>query len=259
MAPTTASHSPPLRGSRGADCFVAQYTTPASDTRDTTAPIQDAREPRRGEGLCGGAGSGACGGAGRGDAGAGVSMPGMMADDPSGTLMFMPVARQIDLPGEADAWARLGFAPGAPVGEVRMQPAAARLELAVEGLTHERPDGLAIVAAEAGPAEPGAHPNGAAVVDHVVGLTDDLGRTLAALERAGLEVRRIRVPPEAPVRQSFIHLRSLIVEVEGDVPALWGVTVAVADLDACARELGPLLGAPRDAVQAGRRIATVRP
>ena len=57
----------------------------------------------------------------------------------------------------------------------------------------------------------------------------------------------MRVPPEAPVRQAFIHLRTLIlemVEVEGDGPALWGVTVVVADLDACARELGPLLGDP---------------
>ena len=69
-------------------------------------------------------------------------------------------------------------------------------------------------------------------------------------------------PPEAHVRQAFIHLRSMIlevVEVEGDGPAMWGVTVSVADLDACARELGPLLGTPRDAVQSGRRIATVRP
>jgi hypothetical protein len=47
--------------------------------------------------------------------------------------------------------------------------------------------------------------------------------------------------------------------VEGDGPTMWGVTVSVADLDACGRELGPLLGAPRDAVQPGRRIATVRP
>ncbi len=34
--------------------------------------------------------------------------------------------------------------------------------------------------------------------------------------------------------------------------------MVVADLDACVRELGPLLGAPHDAVQPGRRIATVR-
>jgi len=186
----------------------------------------------------------------------------MMADARAVTLIFMPVARSLALPGEPDAWARLGFAPGAPIGEVAVAMGAPALQLAVHGLAAERPDGLAIVAADGGPAEPGAHPNGSVVVDHVVALTDDMDRTLAALEQAGLEVRRIRVPPEAHVRQAFIHLRSMIlevVEVEGDGPAMWGVTVSVADLDACARELGPLLGTPRDAVQSGRRIATVRP
>jgi hypothetical protein len=173
----------------------------------------------------------------------------------------MPVAREIALPGEPSAWARVGFAPGEPVGDVRLRPGAPQLELAIEGLTAERPDGLALVAAADGTAPGhGEHPNGALVVDHVVALTDDLSRTLAALAAAGLELRRIRHPPEAPVRQAFINLRTLIlevVEVEGDAPALWGVTVAVADLDACARELGPLLGEPRTAVQHGRRIATV--
>jgi len=186
----------------------------------------------------------------------------MMADGSPVTLIFVPVARQIALPGEPAAWERLGFAAGAPVGEVRMEPGAAHLAVGIEGLTGDRPDGLALVAAEPAAVEPGSHPNGATVVDHVVALTDDMGRTLAALEAAGLEVRRMREPPEAAARQAFINLRTLIlelVEIEGDGPALWGVTVVVADLDACARELGPLLGAPRDAVQAGRRIATVRP
>jgi hypothetical protein len=183
-----------------------------------------------------------------------------MADDPSVTLSFVPVARQIALPGDPGTWERLGFVPGAPVGEVRMEPGAARLELGIEGLLHDRPDGLALVAVPPAPVEPGMHPNGATVVDHVVALTDDMERTLAALREAGLEVRRMRVPPEAPVRQAFINLRTLIlevVEVEGDAAALWGVTIVVADLDALARDLGSLLDAPRDAVQAGRRIATV--
>jgi hypothetical protein len=184
----------------------------------------------------------------------------MMADACPVTLILVPVARQIALPGDPGTWERLGFVPGAPVGEVRMEPGAARLELSIEGLLHDRPDGLALVAVPPTRVEPGTHPNGATVVDHVVALTDDLTRTLAALEEAGLEVRRIRVPPEAPVRQAFINLRTLIlevVEVEGDAAALWGVTVVVADLDALARDLGSLLDAPRDAVQAGRRIATV--
>ena len=183
-----------------------------------------------------------------------------MADDPSVTLMVVPVARQIALPGDPGMWERLGFVPGAPVGEVRMEPGAERLELGIEGLLHDRPDGLELVAVPPAPVEPGTHPNGATVVDHVVALTDDMERTLAALEEAGLEVRRMKVPPEAPVRQAFINLRTLIlevVEVEGDAAALWGVTVVVADIDAVGRDLGSLLEPPRDAVQAGRRIATV--
>jgi hypothetical protein len=38
----------------------------------------------------------------------------------------------------------------------------------------------------------------------------------------------------------------------------WGITFAVDDLDACAELLGDRLGSIRDAVQPGRRIATVR-
>jgi len=173
----------------------------------------------------------------------------------------VPVAREIALPGEPALWERLGFAPGEPVGDVRLRPAAEHLELAVEGLASERPDGLSLViATEAAAPGHGEHPNGALVVDHVVALTDDMARSLAALAAAGLEPSRMREPPEAPVRQAFINLRTLIlevVEVEGDAPALWGVTVVVSDLDACARDLGPLLGEPRAAVQPGRRIATV--
>ena len=178
----------------------------------------------------------------------------------------MAVARALTVPGEPAVWEPLGFAPGAPLGGVALVFGAPALELVIEGLASEAPDGLPLRQADASPPTPpaghGAHPNGALAIDHVVALTDDMDRTLAALEQAGLEVRRIRVPPEAHVRQAFIHLRSMIlevVEVEGDGPAMWGVTVSVADLDACVRELGPLLGTPRDAVQSGRRIATVRP
>jgi hypothetical protein len=188
-------------------------------------------------------------------------MPEMMADGTSGTLTSVPVAREIDLPGEPGAWVRLGFTPGAPVGELRTAPGSTHLQVGVEGLAAERPDGLALVSAD-GPAGAGAaHPNGAEAVDHVVALTDDMERTLAALRAAGLDLRRRREPPEAPVRQAFLHLGTLILEVAeapGRTPALWGLVVVVGDLDRAVRDLGPLLGTPRDAVQPGRRIATVR-
>jgi hypothetical protein len=172
----------------------------------------------------------------------------------------VPVARALAVPCPAGTWAALGFAPDEPIGEVRMTMGAPELALEVDGLAVDRPDGLALVPSGAGPAGHARHPNGATVIDHVVALTDDMDRTIAALRAAGLELRRERRPPESPVRQAFFNLRTLVlevVEVEGDGPAMWGVTVVVADHDATARELGPLLGTSRPAVQAGRRIATV--
>lgn len=129
-------------------------------------------------------------------------------------------------------------------------------------------DGLTVAPVQACPASPGEHANGACGIDHVVVFTPDLDRTVAALEAAGLNLRRVReVPGEAdpPVRQAFFRLGEPILEVVGPVgedrqlPAtFWGLVVVVSDLDAAAAALGERLGAPRGAVQAGRRIATVR-
>jgi hypothetical protein len=106
-----------------------------------------------------------------------------------------------------------------------------------------------------------AHPNGALAVDHVVAFTDDLARTAAAVEAAGLPLRRVRRPPEVPAPAAFLPAGTLVVEVveTGVPPSWWGLVVAVADIDAAVDGLAGLVGAPRAAVQAGRRIATVRP
>jgi hypothetical protein len=127
--------------------------------------------------------------------------------------------------------------------------------VAFTGLAAERPDGLPFVAAGAEP--PAAalrHPVGAVAVDHVVAFTDDLDRTTGALETAGLPLRAVR-PPYA-----FLPAGTLLVEVvqTGPAPALWGLVVSVADLDAAAASLADRIGSPRAAVQPGRRIATVR-
>ena len=163
----------------------------------------------------------------------------------------MAAAHTISVPDEAAAWERLGFA-GPQVGGVRLRFGAQRVEVAAEGLAAEHPDGLALVHADgtsAGP--PPEHPNGAIVFDHVVALTDDLRRTLDALVAAGLELRR-----EAPP-MPFLRLGELILEVverPDATVAFWGIVVVVPDVAA----LGDLVGEPKDAVQPGRRIATVR-
>jgi hypothetical protein len=119
------------------------------------------------------------------------------------------------------------------------------------------PEGLETVA---------RHPNTAVRIDHLVVFTPDLKRTVAALEGAELDLRRLREPdePGPPVRQAFFRLGEVICEVVENARApegpatFWGVTFCVADLDRCADLLGPSLGEIHDAVQPGRRIATVR-
>jgi len=108
------------------------------------------------------------------------------------------------------------------------------------------------------------HPLGARSIDHVVIATDSLRRTSAAIaEATGAEVRRIREVGE--IRQGFHRFGGLIVEVvERDGMAagpasVWGLALVVDDLDAaCARLGAELIDEPRDAVQPGRRIATLR-
>jgi hypothetical protein len=133
-------------------------------------------------------------------------------------------------------------------------------------------DGLATTVAESDAAAPEpapAHPNGVLAIDHVVVSTPDTARTFEALEAAGFEVRRVRDAgtPERPLRQGFLLFTDVLLEVvgppeplegTGGAPAaFWGVTLVAGDLDGAARAFGGHLGAPRDAVQVGRRIAVV--
>ena len=100
----------------------------------------------------------------------------------------------------------------------------------------------------------------------MVRRSDDVAATRVRdiVGAAGLERRRVReAGPNA--LQGFYVVGDAVLEVigprepDGDGPAsFWGLVLVVEDLDAAAERLGPLLGAPRDAVQPGRRIATVR-
>ena len=98
-------------------------------------------------------------------------------------------------------------------------------------------------------------------VDHVVVTTPDLDAFAAVLDARGLGLRRRAEVRGAPM--GFRRLGRPILEVVEDrdagATAFWGVTFAVAQpmwLDRLAAE-NRFVGAPRPAVQPGRRIATV--
>jgi hypothetical protein len=169
------------------------------------------------------------------------------------------------------AWDRAGFAvegEATRVGSVPIRFAAGEGILGWRlSASDAEIDGLPVAApaADALPGD-GAHPNGVTQIDHLVVLTRDLERTTGAFEEIGVERRRMRDAEtgDGPMRQGFFRLGEVILEVvehsnvEPGPARFWGITFAVADLDACAELLGDRLGSIRDAVQPGRRIATVR-
>ena len=119
----------------------------------------------------------------------------------------------------------------------------------------------------AGDAQPTpAHPNGVFALDHLVVVSPDLGRTIGALEAAGLDLRRTRDTGTygAPMQQAFFKLGEVILELvgpkepSGDGPIrFYGLAWTVRDLDETAAFLGDRLKPAKDAVQPGRRIATL--
>jgi hypothetical protein len=122
-------------------------------------------------------------------------------------------------------------------------------------------DGIATSWAQP-PPHPGrepSHPNGATAIDHVVVFTDDRDRTASALVDAGGDLRKRVEPPPFPAPMAFVRFDSTVVEVAQTNTAsaqLWGIVAVVPDVDVLARKLGGLVGAPRQAIQEGRRIVT---
>jgi hypothetical protein len=110
------------------------------------------------------------------------------------------------------------------------------------------------------------HSLGARSIDHVVVMTGDLEQTTGDVALAtGCELKRIR--EVGKIRQGFhrIGRGGLIVEVvqheddDRSAAEFWGLVIIVEDLDeACAQLGADRVGEPKDAVQPGRRIATIR-
>jgi catechol 2,3-dioxygenase-like lactoylglutathione lyase family enzyme len=193
-----------------------------------------------------------------------------------------PAVDELVVAAEGTAWRDAGFTVNGgahvDVGSVRLELAGAAagkriVRCAIRGVQSEGFDGLPIVRSEDPPAANGSappHPNGVTRIDHLVAFTPDLDRTVAAGQALGLDLRRIRDEP-APAgspRQAFFRIGELLLEVaqappgsplKPDGPArFYGLAFLVEDIDATSASLGDLCGEPRDAVQPGRRIATVR-
>jgi len=191
-----------------------------------------------------------------------------------------PTIDELAIADEPAAWRAAGFdvtGDRCEVGSVRLRlegPARGRgiVGWSVRGAASLELDGLPTAASERPPAAGAPHPNGTVSIDHVVVITPALERTVAALDGAGLDLRRRREGPTpgGSERQAFFRMGALILEVveapdgsrirsDPDGPArLWGISFLVEDLERTAARLGDLLGSPRDAVQPGRRIATLR-
>lgn len=178
-------------------------------------------------------------------------------------------------------WLQCGFAVdggACVVGEVRIRLAGETgkglVGWSLRGLETTELDGLPTTIADRPQrAEAMEHPNGITAIDHVVAISSDLDRTVAALVAAGLDLRRVReepTPTGAP-RQAFFRVGPAILEVVqeppeaterngGDRPAFfWGLAFVAPDLERTVAQLGEdRVSGIRPAVQPGRRIATLR-
>jgi hypothetical protein len=190
-----------------------------------------------------------------------------------------------------EAWSALGF--HVEDGAVRIDGVTIRLVGTEAGrgivgwgfdvAVPDAIDGLPTVSAP--PADPprALHPNGAGAVDHVVVLTDEVARTRAALAEIGLEPRRTveGMAGDRAILYTFFRMGPAILELIGPpaetgspepglrptTPAprlpenaarFWGLAFVIDDLDGLADRLGDDLRHVHDAVQPGRRIASLR-
>jgi len=192
-----------------------------------------------------------------------------------------PTIDELSVADPPDTWSALGFevdGDSCVVGDVRIRLAGQDAGRGLLGWSLRDVDGTELDGLPTRrsdrppPGEAPLHPNGVTALDHIVAITPALERTVAALQRAGLDLRRIReepTPAGAP-RQAFFRLGATILEVVqeppeaieragGDRPAFfWGLAFLAPDLEATVAGLGDRVGEARPAVQPGRRIATLR-
>lgn len=196
--------------------------------------------------------------------------------------MAAPTIDELLIADDGAHWSALGFDVHdgvCQIGAVRLRFLADEQQRGIVGwslrdLADTALDGLTSAHSDQPTRAPArAHAIGVVSIDHVVAMSPALDRTVAALQAAGLDLRRIRDEPSpagAP-RQAFFRLGAEILEViqepqeaiarggGPDHPArFWGLALNVADLDQTVERLGERCSPARPAVQPGRRIATLR-
>lgn len=196
-----------------------------------------------------------------------------------------PTIDELELVDDPARWIALGFT----VADCECQLGAVRMRFvrdpqrrglvgwSLRDVASTELDGLPTALSQRSPHEPApAHPNGVLAIDHIVAMSSDFQRSIAAMQAAGLDLRRVRdepTPAGAP-RQAFFRLGTEILELvqepdevvarragrrDGhDSARFWGLALLVDDLDRAVAGLGEHAGEIRSAVQPGRRIATVR-
>jgi hypothetical protein len=181
----------------------------------------------------------------------------------------------LDVAADPDAWRALGFVVDddgvCAVDGVTIRLGSAGRKISGWALADVpggvEVDGLPTVPPPLSPAMAASHVNGTVALDHLVVMSPDPDRTIKALAAHGVEPRRQRHTDQygPPFTQTFFRLGRPILELigpaapAGSEPArFYGIAFTVKDLDATAALLGDRLGRVKDAVQPGRRIATLR-
>ena len=178
---------------------------------------------------------------------------------------------------EPEAWAKAGFTVDDD-GICRI--GAVRVELAGRGIgkglrrwsvrgagSLDEVDTIPTAEGTDPPADAAEHPNGTLRIDHVVLLSADGERTATAITDAtGLDVRGTRDSGTygAPMRQRFFKMGAVVLELISPSEAsegptrFFGLAFDVDDIDRLPDLYGDHLCRIKDAVQPGRRIATLR-
>lgn len=182
-----------------------------------------------------------------------------------------PTLRRLRVGGTPKAWTKAGFL--VEDGEIRLDGVSLEVTgdrdqgvtaWGVTGVTAEI-DGLGHVPGDDAPT-PTPQPNGVTGLDHVVALTRDLEVTGRALAAAGIVARGTRDVPGSDDRQVFHVLDTALLELVGPAQGsgatgtarFWGIAFVTPDIDDTVAALGLLSSEVRDAVQPGRRIASLR-